>query len=299
MPHGLPFPGPSSASRPDARARTVLHPLVAGFLGLWVSASPITAQTRPAPWPTPEPPQTALIDGFVPGAQVAPASAAGRSLVLPGWGQLALGQRRAWGYLAVEVALWAYWADRRSAGADARRAYRDLAWSRARLAAGVRVDGDWAYYETLEEWTRSGAYDADPSRPGVQPEQDATSFNGYVWSLARGQYLPGDGPPDEGDPRYTRALAYYEERAYGAAYLWDWSGKEGELARYKGLIRESDDRFQRATTALGAVLANHFLSATDAFLSARLPGEAGLRVVPGSALGPRGWTVGMNLRPAR
>ncbi len=235
----------------------------------------------------------------VPTSPPLPAAVAGRSLVVPGWGQHALGQRRAWAYLALEAAFWAYWADRRSAGGDARDAYRDLAWAEARLPAGRRVDGDWAYYETLEEWTRSGAYDTDPQRSGVQPESDATTFNGYVWSLARGQYFAGGTEPSENDPAYAQALAYYQRRAYGGDYLWDWSGKEGALQRYEGLIRESDDRFHQATTALGAVLANHLLSAADGFLSARLRGEAGLRVVPGSTTARSGWTLTLRLRPAR
>jgi len=268
---------------PPARTRTA-GPLLLLAAGLLTCAPGASAQLR--------------TEGSF-AAAPAPAAAAGRSLVLPGWGQRSLGQRRAWVYLALEAGLWAYWGDRRAAGAEARSGYRDLAWSQARLASGSRQDGDWAYYETLEEWTRSGAFDADAARAGIQPEEDPTTFNGYVWSLARGQFLPGTGAPDENDPRYARALAYYEARAYGAAFLWDWSGKEGELVRYKALIRESDERFQHATNALGAVLANHLLSATDAFLSTRLPGDAGLRVAPGSRAGRRGWTLAMTLRPAR
>ncbi len=225
-----------------------------------------------------------------------PAAVAGRSLLLPGWGQHALGQRRSWAYLAVEATLWAYWANRRSAGADARDAYRDLAWGEARIGSASRVDGDWPYYETLEKWTRSGVYDADPARSGVQPEADPSTYNGYVWSLARGQFLQA-GEPDESDPGYAQALAYYERRAYGAAFLWDWSGKDTALRRYEGLIRDSDDRFHQATTALGAVLANHLLSAADAFVSARLPGDAGLRIAPGTAAGRSGWTLALRLRP--
>jgi hypothetical protein len=228
-----------------------------------------------------------------------PASAAGRSLLVPGWGQHALGQKRAWAYVALEAALWAFWGERRSAGGDARDAYRDLAWEEARLASGGRIDGDWTYYEKLEEWTRSGAYDADPQRAGVQPEADATTFNGYVWSLARGQFLPGADEPDEDDPRYAQALAYYQGRAYATEFLWDWSGREAARARYEGLIRTSDDRFHQATTALGVVFANHLLAATDAFLSARLPGAASLRVAPGSPAGASGWTLALRVRPTR
>jgi hypothetical protein len=227
-----------------------------------------------------------------------PAAVAGRSLLVPGWGQHVLGQKRAWLYLGVEAALWALWADRRSLGSDAREAYRDLAWSEARLATGARTDGSWAYYETLEKWTRSGAWDRDPARTGVQPEDDPDTYNGSIWQRARDLYFPPGSVPSEGDPAYERALAYYAQHAYGEAFLWDWSGKEAALLRYQGLIRTSDDRFRQATTALGAVLANHLLAGVDAWLSARAPAEVRLRVAPGSAVGPAGWTLGVRLRPS-
>jgi len=208
-----------------------------------------------------------------------------------------LSQKRAWAYLAVEAALWALWADRRSLGADARDAYRDLAWNEARLTTGARTDGSWAYYETLEKWMRSGAYDRDPLRTGVQPEEDTGTYNGFIWQRARDLYFPPGSDPAEGDPAYDRALAYYAQHAYGEAFLWDWSGKEAALLRYQGLIRKSDDRFRQATTALGAVLANHLLSGVDGWLSARAPAEVRLRVAPGSAVGPSGWTFAVRLAP--
>jgi len=228
-----------------------------------------------------------------------PAAVAGRSLLVPGWGQHVLGQRRAWAYLAVEAALWALWADRRSLGADARDAYRDLAWNEARLTTATRADGDWAYYETLEKWTRSGAYDRDPARTGVQPEEDAGTYNGFIWQRARDLYFPPGSAQSEGDPAYDRALAYYAQHAYGEAFLWDWSGKEAALLRYQALIRRSDDRFRQATTALGAVLANHLLAGVDAWLSARVPAAVELQVRPGTASAPDGWTFGVRLRPCR
>jgi hypothetical protein len=224
-----------------------------------------------------------------------PAGAAARSLALPGLGQHALGQGRAWLYLAAEAALWAYWGNRRSEAADARAGYRDLAWSEARLAAGVRQDGDWPYYETLTKWTTSGAYDRDPGRSGLQPEEDPGTFNGSVWQLATGFFLPSGAEIDESDPRYAQALAFYEERAYSGAFLWDWSGKDPALGRYKELIRRSDDRLRQATNALGGVLANHLLSATDAWLSARTSADLRLRVLPGPDGGAGGWTLAVRL----
>ncbi len=243
-------------------------------------------------------PLRAQLAGARESAGPGPASVAGRSLLVPGWGQHVLGQRRTWAYLAVEATLWAIWADRRAAGADARAGYRDLAWTEARLPAGNRRDGDWAYYETLEKWARSGAYDADPARAGVQPEGDPGAYNGFIWQRARDLYFPPGSAPSAGDPAYERALAYYAQNAYGESFLWDWTGKETALHDYRELIHRSDDRFRQATTALGAVLANHLIAGVDAWLSARVPAEVDLRLVPGSPTLPVGWTLAVRLRPS-
>jgi len=230
--------------------------------------------------------------GVGPGAS----GAAARSLVVPGWGQLARSQRRGWAYLAVEAVLWAVWAERRGAGADLRVAYRDLAWAEARQSVDGRVDGDWTYYENVSKWGRSGAFDRDPVTPDLQPEVDVSTFNGSIWALARQVYF-GGGTPAPGDPAYQQALSYYRQRAYPETLLWDWTGKEGALDRYKALIEESDDRFRQATAAVGAVLANHLLSATDAYLSAGAGRPAGVRVVPPRPL--RGWGISLRFGAGR
>jgi len=207
-----------------------------------------------------------------------PATAAARSLVVPGWGQLAIGQRRAFAYAAAEAILWAVWAERKGKGNDLRRAYRDLAWRSARQPSGLaRLDGPWAYYETLSKWARSGAFDRDGALAGIQPEEDASTFNGSVWALARGLHFSGR-TPSPSDPAWEAAVAWYGKRAYAEAFLWDWTGKGDDLVEFRQLIHRGDDRFRQATAALGAVLANHVLSATDAFLSARLRGAAEVRL---------------------
>ncbi len=202
-----------------------------------------------------------------------------RSLLVPGWGQHTLGQRRAWAYAALEAGLWALWLDRRGDAADARSRYRDLAWREARGGSGIGADGDWAYYEVVSKWTRSGAFDANAGASGVQPEEDATTYNGSIWKLARDLYLPGGQRIVEGQA-FHDALSYYEKRAYRDGFLWDWSAKGDALQRYKDLIRRSDGRFRQATATLGAVLANHVLAGADAFVSARVPGSGGLRLLP-------------------
>lgn len=214
----------------------------------------------------------------IPGPGPSAASVAARSLAVPGWGQKALGQRRAVAYAVVEAALWALWVDRRGRGSDLRAEYRDLAWRTARIQVGERRDGTWAYYETLSTWARSGAFDRDGSEPGIQPEEDPATFNGSIWSLAKGIHF-GGGTPPPGDPRWEAALTWYRARAYADGFLWDWRGREGDLAEFRLLIRRSDDRFREATGAMGAVLANHLLSGADAFVSARIPGSAELRLL--------------------
>ncbi len=196
------------------------------------------------------------------------AEAAAFSAILPGAGQYRLGQSRAWAYLAVEVAAWGFYVDRRRAGNAGRDRYRDFAWERGRLQGSTRIDGSFDYYETMSKWIRSGAFDADAGAAGIQPEMDPTAFNGSIWALADQIYQPGPGAPP-GDPRLEQALAYYRQRAYGDDFLWDWTGTGTARTEYAELISDSDARFRQATNALGVVFANHIVSAVDAFLSAR------------------------------
>ena len=194
-----------------------------------------------------------------------------RSLALPGWGQFRLGQRRGWAYLALEAAGWAVFANRHMAGANVRDDYRELAWTAGRLQTGSRQDGDFTYYERLSHWTRSGSFDSDPNLPGIQPEGDAAAFNGSIWALAQDIYIPPGTHPNPEDQTYQQALAYYVGRAYGPDFLWDWSDAQGEQTAFAGLIRKSDDRFRQATATLGALIANHLISAVDAYVSGSAP----------------------------
>jgi len=233
---------------------------------------------------------------------LAPASLAPTflSLALPGAGQHVLGQKRKWAYAALEVVGWAVFLERRSAGNDYRERYRDYAWDYGRIQSGSRVDGDFDYYETLSKWTASGAFDADASLAGIQPEMDASTYNGSIWSLAKQIYIPGGGPVPENDPAYQSALAYYVLRAYGPQFLWDWSGVSGGKDEFGSLIEATDDRFRQATTAIGVVIANHLISAGDAFLSSRgraLP--ARVAVIPsGLPYGP-GWQAVVSIPVGR
>jgi len=217
-----------------------------------------------------------------------------RSAIVPGLGQLALGQRRGWAYLALEALGWALYIDRRRAGSDLRAEYRDFAWNEGRIKAGARIDGDFDYYETLTKWDRSGAFDLDAGLPGLQPENDPTVYNGLIWTRGLGIFS-ADASAGPGDPRYDDALAYYQEQAYGTEFLWDWTGSPDARVIYGAIIRSSDERFRQARNAMGLVIANHLVSTVDAFLSARTRGLAvQSRVLPGPA--GQGFTVATSLQ---
>lgn len=192
------------------------------------------------------------------------------SLLLPGAGQKSLGQKRALAYIALEAFAWVDFARARRDGGNLRDRYRTLGWDVARTFDGPRVDGDFAYYEALTKFARSGAFDADSDTPGLQPESDPSTFNGNLWSLATDIFFAPGTTPAPGDPRFERALDFYRERGYGEQFLWDWTGNEADRGRFKDLIRGSDSRLHRSSVMAGVLLANHLVSAIDGFLSARV-----------------------------
>lgn len=224
-----------------------------------------------------------------------PGGAFAASLVLPGSGQAALGARRWAAYAAIEVAAWAVRLNALDDRRGATVAYRDLAWQAARIPGDhERRDGSWGYYETLTQYAKSGAFDVDPSRAGVQPETDPDTYNGSVWALARSIYLPGgEGAP--GTDEYERALEFYDDRAAGPAFLWSWEGNEDAWSRFRSFIGDADAASRTAGIAFGAVLANHVVSAVDAFIIARLRSEPGIRLESRIAPAPLRWSLGLHI----
>jgi hypothetical protein len=51
---------------------------------------------------------------------------------------------------------------------------------------------------------------------------------------------------------------------------WSWIGSDAGLQRYRHAIAASNSAFKGAEQTLGLVIANHFLSAVDAFVSVKL-----------------------------
>ena len=211
---------------------------------------------------------------------IRPENAGLRSLLVPGLGQFALGNRRGWAYVGLEVLGWLWYLDRRVKGNGLRGEYRDYAWQKARLQSGPRVDGDFDYYEVLSQWERSGHFDLDLGREGTQPELNPSYYNGLIWTRALGIFSVGQssGP---GDPESESAIRYSEQYAYGTGSLWNWTETPGGRLTYADIIRKSDDRFRQARNAVGFVIANHLVSAADAFVSGRTGLDIEARVGPG------------------
>jgi hypothetical protein len=228
-----------------------------------------------------------------------PLRLAGRSLVLPGWGQYAAGRRHWWVYTGLDVVAWSAVVHQRREGVRFRRSYRDLAWeaARTRVWDGPRTDGPWGYYERMGTWGASGRFDRTPGQGELRPETDEGTFNGMIWRLAREIHLPfGAGEGEPGSPGYERALEYYQERAIPPELAWDWAGDEAALSRFRELIRESDRAFRTGTTFLGLALVNRFISGAEMWVAAH-PGP--LETIPlrlESRVEPASQTAGWQLR---
>jgi len=197
------------------------------------------------------------------------------SLVIPGTGQARLRQGRAIAYLAAEgFFLLQYGKDLRE-GHRNEREYRQIARTIARRNfADSPPDTIWQYYEKLSEYVESGAFTTATSG-ATAPELDPTTYNGFQWLLARSQFgVPAD-PSERGTPRYQRALELYESRAVRQPYRWSWRNAQLEKDLYTRTISRTNDAYRRATLDLSAVIANHLLSAIDAFATVRLSPSAG------------------------
>ncbi|HET7790534.1 MAG TPA: hypothetical protein VFK78_07025 [Gemmatimonadales bacterium] len=229
-------------------------------------------------------------------AAQAPDSAAARrrfwirpvaSLVLPGAGQLLAHEDRGAIYLAAEALVLSEFLRLSGTGRTQGNRFRDLAYLVARRGfASVRRDTVFEYYEQMERFSASGAFDTD-SGPAFVPEPDATTYNGAVWLLARETFWADPNtPPDPTSPEYQRALRFYEQRAVGPEFLWSWKDAGLQWQEYRGVIAESDNAYRRAQNQLGLLLANHLVSAVDALISSRLTTALGRRADVSAALGP-------------
>ncbi|HMA43032.1 MAG TPA: hypothetical protein VKO86_03395 [Gemmatimonadales bacterium] len=195
------------------------------------------------------------------------------SLIVPGSGQLLKHQDRGMVYLAAEAFLLTRFLQLRHDGRRGAVRYRDLAFAVARRGfAPVRRDTVFEYYEQMERYTASGEYNRNPDPAGaVIPEDDPTTYNGFVWATAQHTFFPDpNNPPPPGSALYLDALAFYRAHAVGPDFRWSWRDASLEQEEYRATIRSSDDAFRSSQNQLGLLLANHLASAIDALISSRL-----------------------------
>lgn len=193
------------------------------------------------------------------------------SLAVPGLAQYRQGKRRWIAYAGFEIASAFLWLDARSDALGLRTDYRDFAWAAARFGSstGPRQDGDFEYYERLQNWRGSGRWDADPDLAGLQPESDPTTYNGSVWALAAQIFNLNPAAPHQ-SAAYDQALDYYREHGYGPPFLWAWRQGSADQDHFSGLIADTDSRAKDASAALWMLVANHVVSSLDGFITARL-----------------------------
>jgi hypothetical protein len=195
------------------------------------------------------------------------------SLLVPGTGQLLARRDRGVVYLAADVWFIARALAEAQQGRQQRSQFLTLAFDVARQPwATTPSRGPWEYYEAMSHWVESGAYNLSTTG-GFQPPTDTLTYNGAMWLLARRNYFTNpDSAPPPGSPAYQAALAFYRQRAFGDEFRWSWQNARLEMDVYIQEIHNSDQAFRTATDYLGAIVANHLVSAVDALIMSRLGG---------------------------
>jgi hypothetical protein len=199
------------------------------------------------------------------------------SAIVPGSGQLMRRQRRGVPYLAAEAFLLVQYLSVRDDARDFRREYQRLAQVARSFFTDDFPAGDFEYYERMEQFVESGAYDLDPNG-SLLPETDTTTFNGFTWRLARRTFWENpDAPPPIDSEAYQRAIEFYQERAVRDEFRWSWQNAQLEQDLFRQTIERSNSAFRRTSQYLGVLIANHALSAIDAFVMVRLSRAPGAR----------------------
>lgn len=198
------------------------------------------------------------------------------SLILPGAGQALLRQERFVPYAAAEAFFVLRYTQNFRDARRERDRYRTLAASVARAPFGnARGHGSFEYYESMDQFVESGAFDA-VSGGDLDPEPDTTTFNGRMWLLARKTYWRDVALAPPRDSREWRlAESFYVNRAVRGELRWSWRDAQLEYDEFRRTIRRSNDAYRDALADLSVIIANHVLSSVDAFVSVRLRSRTG------------------------
>lgn len=195
------------------------------------------------------------------------------SAILPGSGQALQKQRRAIAYLALDGFLLAQYVGAARDGRTRRREYQRLAHIARSFYTSRFPTGDFEYYERMEQFVESGEFDLNPGGE-LEPETDTLTFNGLTWRLARETYWEDPSiPPARETEAFQRALDFYARRAVQPEFRWSWRNAQLEQDLFRRTIDRSNRAFRVSSEFLGMIIANHALSAVDAFIVLRLGRE--------------------------
>ena len=180
-------------------------------------------------------------------------------------------QKRSAIYLALEAAGIGLYVSQQRDGNRQRDRYREISRTVARASFSPDgPQGDWDYYERMEKYIASGAFDAVPGGD-IDPETNSETYNGAMWLLARQTYWRDPNiPPPQSSTEYSEAVSFYSKRAVPSELRWSWIGAQDDFKRYRSAIAGSNAAFRNAEQTASLVIANHFLSAVDAYVSVRL-----------------------------
>lgn len=185
------------------------------------------------------------------------------SAVVPGGGQLVLGNNRFVAYMAVELlSLWKYRQDTREQ-ANQEALFKDIARKVARSHFSTTLpDADWTYYEKMKDFLESGAYSLSSQGP-VVPETNDSTYNGSRWRLALATHANDR----------AAALAEYERLAVRPEFQWSWRNAQLQFDIFKRTTDSRNDAYHSAIADLMVLGANHVLSMVDAFVTFRLQAQ--------------------------
>lgn len=201
--------------------------------------------------------------------------------LVPGAGQFALKQQRSAAYVVAEGYLLLQYLGAHRDGNRDRNTYRQLAVDVARRQFGGNLAvGPWEYYERMEYFPESGAYNRNPSG-AFEPETDESTYNGNRWRYARDTYWRDPNvEPDRSSSEYQKAIAFYQRTAVPDDFRWSWRDATLEQTTYQNTIASANRNYQRAVNYAGVLVVNHLVSLIDAYVSVRV------RRFGGAGLGP-------------
>lgn len=241
------------------------------------------------------------VDKSVPAPWYAPLA----SLVVPGTGQALLKQQRSVAYLVAEGFLALRIVRSNRDRNDAKAQYQKLAAEVARAGFGTdKPAGPWDYYEILEHYPASGAYNMATNGP-FTPETDESTYNGQQWLVARQIFWnnPEQAPPTSSS-EYQRALDRYQKSAVQGSFRFSWREQINVQNEYILSIADANRSSQKVVSTLGLLAASHLASMVDAYITVRLRkfGGAGLvgasvqtQLRPTGAFGENSYGAAMTL----